>query len=57
MNAKLLFYDNESECDICDSKNKVSAHIQDVIGNVHIFCVECLNKIVIESPSYIELIK
>jgi hypothetical protein len=56
MNAKLLFYDINKICDICDDENeKVTAHIQDVIGNVHVFCMECLNKIIINSPSKIEM--
>jgi len=55
--AKLLFYDKESECDICDSKNKICAHIDSILGETSIFCVECLNKIVLESPSKVELEK
>jgi hypothetical protein len=58
MNAKLLFYDINKICDICDNENeKVVAHIQDIIGNIHIFCIECLNKIVLESPGKVELEK
>jgi hypothetical protein len=58
MNAKLLSYNINRICDICDNKNeKVTAHIQDVIGNIHVFCIECLNKIVLESPSKVEIEK
>ncbi|MDD5650439.1 MAG: hypothetical protein PHF86_08505 [Candidatus Nanoarchaeia archaeon] len=50
MENKVLFYDNESKCDICDSKNNLTVHIEDIIGNVHIFCIDCLIKIINNSP-------
>jgi hypothetical protein len=53
MNAELLFYD-ECECDMCDSKNNVTAHINTLGNDVLCICVNCLNKIVLESPSKIE---
>lgn len=44
-NAKLLFIDDGCECDICNEKN-TAAHIEDLIGNVSIYCIECLKWII-----------
>lgn len=54
MNAKCLMYDDIGECDICDGRNKIMAHIQGIDGNVHVFCIECLDSIVQDSANLFE---
>jgi hypothetical protein len=53
--ANVLFYDDDVECDMCDGRNKVMAHIECLGGDVMVICTECLNKIVINSPTKAEL--
>jgi len=45
--AKLLFYEDERECDICDCK-RPCAIIEDLIGNCSCYCLQCLQDIITE---------
>jgi phosphoribulokinase len=53
--AELLFYEYQRECDMCDSRDNVTAIIDSLCGDTSCICVECLSKIIRDAPNKIEL--